>query len=61
MPKYLYIGSYTHEGAKGLAKEGAAGRRAPSPSWWKALGGKLEAFYLRLRLGRLLHHRRSPG
>ena len=24
MPKFMFVGSYTHEGAKGLAKEGGA-------------------------------------
>jgi uncharacterized protein with GYD domain len=45
MPKYLYIGSYTHEGAKGLAKEGAAGRRAAVATLAESVGGKLESFY----------------
>lgn len=45
MPKYLYIGSYTHEGAKGLAKEGAAGRRAAVAKLAESLGGKLDEFY----------------
>ncbi len=45
MPKYLYIGSYTAEGAKGLAKEGAAGRRAAVAKLVESLGGKLEAFH----------------
>ncbi len=45
MPEYLYIGSYTHEGAKGLAKEGAAGRRAAVAKLAESAGGKLDAFY----------------
>ena len=45
MSKYLFIGSYTHEGAKGLAKEGAAGRRAAVATLMESVGGKLEAFY----------------
>ncbi len=45
MPKFLFIGSYTYEGAKGLAKEGAAGRRAAVAKVAENLGGKLESFY----------------
>ncbi len=45
MPKYLYIGSYTHEGAKGLAKDGAAGRRTAVAKLAESVGGKLDAFY----------------
>jgi len=45
MPKYLIQASYTAEGTKGLAKEGAAKRRANVESFIKAGGGKLEAFY----------------
>jgi uncharacterized protein with GYD domain len=45
MPKYLCIGSYSHDGAKGLAKEGAASRRAAVAKTAESVGGKLEAFY----------------
>ncbi len=45
MPKYLCIGSYTAEGAKGLAKEGAAGRKAAVAKLVESVGGKLDAFY----------------
>jgi uncharacterized protein with GYD domain len=45
MPKYLFVGSYTHEGARGLAKEGAAGRRAAVAKLAESAGGKLESFY----------------
>ena len=48
MPKYLCIGSYTHEGAKGLAKEGAAARRAAAAKAAESVGGKLDAFYFAL-------------
>jgi uncharacterized protein with GYD domain len=45
MPKYLFIASYTSEGAKGLAKEGGTARRAVAAKLAESLGGKLEAFY----------------
>jgi uncharacterized protein with GYD domain len=45
MPKYLFVGSYTHEGAKGLAKDGGTGRRAAISKTAEGLGGKLEAVY----------------
>jgi uncharacterized protein with GYD domain len=45
MPKYLYNGSYTLEGVRGLIKEGGSSRRAQVESTVKGLGGKMEAFY----------------
>jgi len=45
MGKYLVIGSYTAEGAKGLLKEGGTSRRAETERLVTALGGKLEAYY----------------
>ena len=45
MAKYLFQGSYTVEGLKGLIKEGGTGRREASESLAKSLGGKLEAYY----------------
>ena len=45
MGKYLVIGSYTTEGAKGLLKEGGTSRRAETEHLLTALGGKLEAYY----------------
>lgn len=45
MGKYLVIGSYTAEGAKGLLKEGGTSRRAETERLVAALGGKLEAYY----------------
>jgi uncharacterized protein with GYD domain len=45
MPKYLFVGSYTHEGAKGLGKDGGTGRREAISKTVEGLGGKLEAFY----------------
>jgi len=45
MAKYLYVGSYTHEGAKGFVKEGAIGRRAAVAQLVESVGGKLDAMY----------------
>lgn len=45
MPKYLWTGSYTVEGAKGVLKEGGAGRRAAVQQLVESAGGTLESFY----------------
>ena len=45
MPKYLLEGSYTAEGAKGLAKEGGASRRKTVEEMVKSMGGTVESFY----------------
>jgi uncharacterized protein with GYD domain len=45
MPKYLIEASYSHEGLKGLVKEGGSGRKAAAEAAVKALGGRLESFY----------------
>ena len=45
MPKYLFQGSYTVEGVKGLLKEGGSSRRETIEQLAKSLGGSLEAFY----------------
>lgn len=45
MPKYLIQGSYTAEGAKGLAREGGSKRRAVVEEAIKKAGGTMEAFY----------------
>ena len=45
MPKYLFTGSYTADGARGLLKEGGSGRRAATEKMLKSLGGTLEAYY----------------
>ncbi len=46
MPKYLIIGSYTAEGAKGVLKEGGTARRKAAQKIIESVGGKVEAFYL---------------
>jgi uncharacterized protein with GYD domain len=43
--KYLIMGSYTHEGLRGLAKDKAAGRHKAVSQALAALGGKLESLY----------------
>ena len=45
MGKYLVIGSYTAEGAKGLLKEGGTSRRAETQRLVESVGGTLEAYY----------------
>ena len=45
MPKYLLEGSYTAEGAKGLAKEGGSSRQKTVEDMVKSMGGNVESFY----------------
>ncbi len=45
MSKYLFQGSYTEQGLKGLLKEGGSKRREAVEQLIKGLGGTLEAFY----------------
>ena len=45
MSKYLFHGSYTEEGLKGLLKEGGSKRREATERLAKSLGGTLEAYY----------------
>jgi uncharacterized protein with GYD domain len=45
MPKFMVIGNYTHEGAKGLAKEGGTARRTAIAEAAESVGGKVEAVY----------------
>ena len=45
MGRYLFQGSYSAEGIKGVLKEGGTGRRAAVEAALKTLGGKLEAYY----------------
>lgn len=45
MPKYLFMGSYTLDGVKGLAKDGGTKRRQVAQHAVESVGGKLEAFY----------------
>jgi len=45
MPKYLFQGSYTGEGLRGLLKEGGSKRRETIEQAVKGMGGTLEGFY----------------
>jgi uncharacterized protein with GYD domain len=45
MPKYLFTGSYTTEGARGVLKEGGTGRRGAVMELMASLGGKVEGYY----------------
>jgi len=45
MPKYLFRGSYTPEGFKGLLAEGGSKRIEAAKQALKSAGGTLEAFY----------------
>jgi uncharacterized protein with GYD domain len=45
MGRYLFQGSYSTEGIKGVLKDGGTGRRTAVEATIKALGGKLESFY----------------
>jgi uncharacterized protein with GYD domain len=45
MAKYLIEAAYSHEGLKGLVKDGGSARRAVVEAAAKALGGHIEAMY----------------
>ncbi len=45
MPKFLFQGSYTEEGLRGLLEEGGSKRREAAEQVVKSVGGTLEAFY----------------
>ncbi|MEP6764553.1 MAG: GYD domain-containing protein [Gemmatimonadaceae bacterium] len=45
MPKFLFKGSYTAEGAKGLIHDGGTKRRAAVEAMVKKSGGTMESFY----------------
>ena len=45
MPKYMFEGCYSVEGAKGVAKDGGSARREALTRVFEGLGGKLECFY----------------
>ena len=45
MGRYLFQGSYSLDGVKGVLKEGGSGRRRAVQDAIKSLGGKLESFY----------------
>ena len=45
MSKFMYSGSYTPEGVKGLLKEGGTARRDETKRIVESLGGELESYY----------------
>jgi uncharacterized protein with GYD domain len=45
MAKYLIEAAYSHEGLKGLVKDGGTARRAAVDAAAKALGGHIDALY----------------
>jgi uncharacterized protein with GYD domain len=45
MPKYLFYGSYTPEGFRGLMKAGGSKRTEAARQALGSVGGSLEAFY----------------
>lgn len=45
MAKYLYHGSYTDKGIKGLMKDGGTKRMEVTKKAIESLGGKMEAYY----------------
>ena len=45
MPKYMYSGNYTKEGAAGLLKDGGNARKEEGMGIVEARGGSLEAYY----------------
>lgn len=45
MAKYLFTGSYTAQGAKGVLAEGGSGRREATERVVASVGGTVEAYY----------------
>jgi uncharacterized protein with GYD domain len=45
MPKFMYIGSYTAQGAKGALQEGGTSRRQAANKVIESVGGKVESHY----------------
>jgi uncharacterized protein with GYD domain len=48
MPRYLFQGSYSREGAQGLLREGGTKRRRAVEELVRSLGGRLEGFHYAL-------------
>jgi uncharacterized protein with GYD domain len=44
VPRYLFHGSYSRDGAQGLLREGGTRRRAAVEQLVRSLGGRLESF-----------------
>lgn len=45
MPKYLFIASYSSEGAQGLLDGGGSARRSAINEMAESVGGSVESFY----------------
>jgi len=45
MAKFMYIGSYTAQGAKGALKEGGTARRKAADQVIASVGGTIESYY----------------
>ena len=45
MPKYLFHGSYSSEGLKGVLADGGSKRREAAKQAFSSLGGALESYY----------------
>jgi uncharacterized protein with GYD domain len=45
MAKYLFRGSYTVEGIRGVRKEGGSGRKQAVSALAQSVGGSIESFY----------------
>jgi uncharacterized protein with GYD domain len=45
MPKYLFVASYTAQGAEGLRSKGGSDRRDAVADTVRSVGGELESFY----------------
>ena len=45
MARFLFQGTYSTEGVKGVLKDGGTGRRAAVETAIKSIGGKMEGFY----------------
>ena len=48
MPRYLFQGAYSREGAQGLLREGGTRRRRAVEELVRSLGGRLEGFHYAL-------------
>ncbi len=58
MPKYLMVGSYSVEGAKGLLKDGGSKQRQVAEAALKSIGGTVESFYSAFGDNDPVHHHR---
>ena len=45
MPKFLFRGTYSQAGIKGVLKEGASGRKKAAAALAESAGGRLEAYH----------------